>query len=114
MKSAKPLYNSNLQDALHKALQEKSEQSPAQLAKARNTITERTAIIVQKVLPKNKGYILKLLPSGKEITRTLKHIYWLQANLALEFPFYYVALSRCRPSRRRTIRRTLCRSSSRG
>lgn len=50
----------------------------------------RDAILVQKVLPKNKGYVLKLIPSNKEIVRQLKHIYWLQGNLMLEFPFYYV------------------------
>ena len=81
------MYNSNLQDALQKALHEKEESgSNKSLEKNR----DRDAIIVQKVLPKNKGYILKLYPSQQELTRTLKHMYWLQNNLILEFPYYYV------------------------
>lgn len=51
---------------------------------------ERHAILVHKVLPKNKGYVLKVVPGNKEIVRQLKHVYWLQNSLIMEFPFYYV------------------------
>jgi len=30
------------------------------------------------------------VPENKEVTRQLKHVYWLQSNMMLEFPFYYV------------------------
>lgn len=52
--------------------------------------TERDTISVIKVLDKNRGYLLRVHSTGKEITRKLSDIYWLQATLLSEFPFYYV------------------------
>lgn len=52
----------------------------------------KDSIIVIKVLPKNKGFVLKIHPSNVEITRQLKDIYWLQNQMSFEFPFYYVGL----------------------
>ena len=52
---------------------------------------EKDLIVVHKVLPKNKGYVLKVYPSEKELTRKLVDIYWLQNSLMVEFPYYYVS-----------------------
>ena len=51
----------------------------------------REVITLVKVLEKNKGYLLRVHSTGKEISRKLSDIYWLQTTLMTEFPYYYVA-----------------------
>lgn len=51
---------------------------------------EREAVLVHQVLPKNKGFVLKIYPTGKEITRKMNDMIWLQNSLMIEFPYYYV------------------------
>lgn len=73
-------------EALHKALDDESQNK---LLKSGST-PDKTVISVHKVLAKGKGFVLKIYPSQKEITRKLIDIYWLQNSLMIEFPFYYV------------------------
>lgn len=84
------LHSSTIQDALHKALAENEDQSGEKGPKTRE-FTQRDTITVVKTLDKNKGLLLRVHSTGAEITRKLSDIYWLQAALMTEFPFYYVA-----------------------
>ena len=49
-------------------------------------------IVVLKSI-KDERFVMRVLPSDKEITRTLHDCYALRANLCVEFPYYYVCLS---------------------
>ena len=73
-----------MQDVLQKALRDKDKPDKQVI------VEERNAIIVHQVLKKNKGFVLKVYPDGREITRKMNDLIWLQNSLMLEFPFYYV------------------------
>lgn len=75
-----------MQDALQNAL--KNRDKPEKIVKEGE---ERGAVLVHKVLPKNKGFVLKIYPEGKEVTRKMNDLVWLQNSLSLEFPYYYVS-----------------------
>ena len=49
-------------------------------------------VFLRSLAPKHRNkFVFKVLPEGKEITRSLKDLYWLRSNLCVEFPYYYVA-----------------------
>lgn len=85
------LHSSTIQDVLHKVLAESENTDPLPELKPQIS-TQRDTITVMKVLDKNRGFMLKIHSTGKEITRKLSDIYWLQTTLMTEFPFYYVKL----------------------
>ena len=84
------MHNSEIQEALHKAMNEKTEKTEKNEIQQKQKIVNKDSITLIKTLPKDKGYVLKLNPSGAAITRKLKDIYWLQTQLMVEFPYYYV------------------------
>jgi hypothetical protein len=48
-------------------------------------------VFLRSLAPKHKHkYVFKVLPDNREITRSLKDLYWLRSNLCVEFPYYYV------------------------
>lgn len=62
----------------------------------------KVSIIFLKVHPSDDSkYVFKVLPGERQIVRSLSDLYWLRANLCIEFPFYYVLLLDTADQRRR-------------
>lgn len=78
-----------MQDIFYKALKNKEKKEKKETQDKQDE-EERNAVIVHQVLKKNKGFVLKIYPDGREITRKMNDLIWLQNSLMIEFPFYYV------------------------
>jgi hypothetical protein len=52
---------------------------------------DKLNIVLMGIHPKDvTKFKLKVLPANTEIHRSLTDLYWLRANLCIEFPYYYV------------------------
>ncbi len=73
-----------IQDNINRALRDPSGPEAPELENKLNIVCTGTH------LKDASKYVFKILPDNYEILRTLPDLYWLRANLCIEFPFYYV------------------------